>query len=1351
MRTSALLALLLVLTFSGGPLSAQVCCDPGRSGVQPSPFTAYDTILASRIKVLQLPEEYSFKILPPVVDNSVLPYFPGPCAQYLFFSCQQYSGITFTFAYEMNRLRDVPAILPENRYPAHYTWNFLNYGGQFIGVSFLHSFHALMQQGHMPASEYGGDTVYQYLGWPTGYERYEKGFPNRILAIRAIPMTTEEGILTLKHYLNDHLDGSATGGVACFTSAGPSYTLIIPDSIPEAGKHIVVDWSPWATHGMTIVGYNDSVRYDVNDDGQYTNHLDINGDGEVDVRDWEIGAFKFANSYGTWWGDGGYCYALYHSFANEFEEGGVWNNCVYIVEPDTAYDPLLGMEFTLNYNKRGQLRILAGVNPDITADFPSHTMEFPYFNFQGGAHPMQGVDTIPGQDEIELGLDVTPLLAFANPGQPARFFFIVEENDPYGLGSGFVQQIAFHDYSGSGNIFSSTETNIPIIDRGTTYLSATGAVSFSPVEITTTSLPPCTPGQPWSAQLSAGGGKEPYQWALIEQYRRSPADSGFTGVDDIHLVEQSDEIPYAKVILPFSFPYFGKSYDTVYMNSRGMLQFTPDHLPYPYLISWEEMMRNIRVIFPAFSENHRIIYNDGDGMWVRLEAERATFRWKVSLLGFESTSDASFELVILPDGSFEFHYGTCVSTSIPDRILTGYSKGDNNSFGILSVDNLTTLSGQSARYTPPNSPAGISLSEGGLLTMNDPDPEHIFDVRVRVTDEQLFIAEKEFQLSSGLQILPSLPDPSGMAHFGDPEPIDLAVKNTGSSPLENLQLVLRCTDSTAIITDSTETIPALGAGQMNSIPGGFTFHLREHLDDEVLIYFTIETSAASKQWQYMFPVRVSAPDLRLNKYSFHDGVNHLPDPGEIADLEVEIANLGSRDADSVTITVTPSDTALTILPPSEFECGLLPSNGAANLSLRLQASRFAPTGKVSRINLNLSAATGLQKQFFIDLQLGSKPVAIVSLTNYTSSVQPMKAALDTIGAAWDHYTWVGPHLQNYPLLFLILGTSTGSHLLSDNEAAYFASYLRDGGMLYMESYADWYHNKTELTPMMRVATEKVPAYSFEEMTGLPGTFCEGLGYLYMGSSNYAVFDLLPVSPGFATFGVAGPDPHALEIAYDGDDFKTIGTMVEFGKLADGAYPSSKTELMRRYLDFFNVLYKGPFPFFHADPTMVCRYHPVQFTDDSYDNIQSWHWEFPGGEPSASDLQQPVVIYPAEGAYDVSLTVSDGTTSQSLTRKEFIRVEICAGQEEVSSLSKVIIYPNPAQDMVNIRVPSGINFPVEAVLIDLTGRGLLRVALLPAADGGVSGFSTKGVPDGLYLLRITGGGESVTRKIIVRKH
>lgn len=66
----------------------------------------------------------------------------------------------------------------------------------------------------------------------------------------------------------------------------------------------------------------------------------------------------------------------------------------------------------------------------------------------------------------------------------------------------------------------------------------------------------------------------------------------------------------------------------------------------------------------------------------------------------------------------------------------------------------------------------------------------------------------------------------------------------------------------------------------------------------------------------------------------------------------------------------------------------------------------------------------------------------------------------------------------------------------------------------------------------------------------------------------------------------------------------------------------------------------------------CSDNTVQFVDHSVlssDNA-TWEWSFPGGIPSSSTDQNPMVIYNAVGDYDVTLTVTDdfGTSTQSYT-------------------------------------------------------------------------------------------------------
>lgn len=77
--------------------------------------------------------------------------------------------------------------------------------------------------------------------------------------------------------------------------------------------------------------------------------------------------------------------------------------------------------------------------------------------------------------------------------------------------------------------------------------------------------------------------------------------------------------------------------------------------------------------------------------------------------------------------------------------------------------------------------------------------------------------------------------------------------------------------------------------------------------------------------------------------------------------------------------------------------------------------------------------------------------------------------------------------------------------------------------------------------------------------------------------------------------------------------------------------------------------------FTSDATTVCDQDTIQFTDASSGEITSWLWSFEGGAPGTSTEQNPLVFYETPGTFDVSLTVSDGTDSDTLTMPDYMTV------------------------------------------------------------------------------------------------
>ena len=85
--------------------------------------------------------------------------------------------------------------------------------------------------------------------------------------------------------------------------------------------------------------------------------------------------------------------------------------------------------------------------------------------------------------------------------------------------------------------------------------------------------------------------------------------------------------------------------------------------------------------------------------------------------------------------------------------------------------------------------------------------------------------------------------------------------------------------------------------------------------------------------------------------------------------------------------------------------------------------------------------------------------------------------------------------------------------------------------------------------------------------------------------------------------------------------------------------------------------EGLIPDFSASATEVALGSNVQFTDESWgNNIVSWCWNFEGGQPSTSSVQNPTIKYNEIGKYNVTLTVTNADGDrETITKKNYITV------------------------------------------------------------------------------------------------
>lgn len=398
---------------------------------------------------------------PAYVNNAEQKFFP-PVFNQDGGSCGSASRICYMFTYELNAYRDLDGKQYENYYPSHFVWLLTN------SSSGKNEF--VTSVGVPSAATYGGQTFsYKFgnqdcsdnaFGWMQGYDKWFEAMHNRMLAPVNTPLHvgTAEGRELVKNWLWNHNgDTSFKAGGICgigVGSNGGNFDAKIPNTSANSnagvvGKKYVKSWGPQLDHAVTIVGYDDRIEFD----------LDGNGVAGETSKD-EVGAWIIVNSWGNTWGNNGFIYCPYAyggatSNSNGTFSGNWWQPELYKVRKD--YRPLRTIKLEMDYSRRSEIKLSAGISSDINSDTPEKVIEFEHFKYAGDGNygntrpapevPMLGrwADGKMHTEPMEFGYDLTDLTKGYDRSMPLKYFFIVETRD-WAVGSGNIHSASIMNY-----------------------------------------------------------------------------------------------------------------------------------------------------------------------------------------------------------------------------------------------------------------------------------------------------------------------------------------------------------------------------------------------------------------------------------------------------------------------------------------------------------------------------------------------------------------------------------------------------------------------------------------------------------------------------------------------------------------------------------------------------------------------------------------------------------------------------------------------------------------------------------------------------------------------------------------
>jgi len=326
--------------------------------------------------------------LPNSVDNSELKYFPPIRTQGSLGSCAAFSStyyqMTHMAALEMDwNVKDNND--NSNKFSPKWSFNLANgntdYGSDIVEVCKILKVHGAPFWSDFPYIPSNSNPL-NYREWPTDASIWEKAINYRLDKLGYIPLIDTSTPITspespmlkeVKELLNN-------GYVLNYSTFFNSWKYTTIKDGPFAGEKAVYLMDGYqGSHGMTLVGYNDDIW------------IDVDNDGERDIPQ-EMGAFKVANSHGTSYANSGFCWVAYDALnkkssldptgtniaLNPANRGSIFKDKLVWFTVKKNYTPKLVAKFTVNHPHRNEFSATLGYSSedDSSSSIKSHSFRF---------------------------------------------------------------------------------------------------------------------------------------------------------------------------------------------------------------------------------------------------------------------------------------------------------------------------------------------------------------------------------------------------------------------------------------------------------------------------------------------------------------------------------------------------------------------------------------------------------------------------------------------------------------------------------------------------------------------------------------------------------------------------------------------------------------------------------------------------------------------------------------------------------------------------------------------------------------------------------------------------------------
>ncbi|HEX7321252.1 MAG TPA: C25 family cysteine peptidase [bacterium] len=333
------------------------------------------------------------------------------------------------------------------------------------------------------------------------------------------------------------------------------------------------------------------------------------------------------------------------------------------------------------------------------------------------------------------------------------------------------------------------------------------------------------------------------------------------------------------------------------------------------------------------------------------------------------------------------------------------------------------------------------------------------------------------------------------------------------------------------------------------------------------------SDALDSTWIYDIELINHSAMLVITQHWVNDTLKYVM-PRDTAPLYLELHNIGSGIADSITGTLVCADSFFHVID-GEAYFGLLPPDGiGSNHSdpFLISGDSLSPAGHA--VNLKIVLESGAYRDTLdFTVYIGQRDYVVWDPDPNHTSGFVMHTKLAALGYLGD-YTQGFPagFLNIYKVFFASLGMYPNKYTISYSNPDIFeiVRHLNAGGRMYLEGGDVWYNDPLsggyDFASQFSIDAIQGNIGYFTGLIGVSGTFTNQMSFSYTGESS-SIDRIDPTGNGIAV----------LRNVYNSNNcgvaanHRTVGISVEFGGMVDGSPPSTKLALADSIMRYFGIL------------------------------------------------------------------------------------------------------------------------------------------------------------------------------------